>query len=80
MNKDELIKNISRIHTTKLGVERIKRNISVYIDDVVEWCKNTILNKNCIVKKKGKNWYALIDDIIITINANSYTIITVKKK
>lgn len=80
MNKTELISNISNIHTTKLGIVRIKENIDLYNEDVVDWCKNKILDKNSIIKREGKNWYVFIDNIIITINANSYTIITAHKR
>lgn len=74
--KEELFKNIDNIHTTKMGVERIKRNLNLKNIDVVEYCKNKILDKKCIIYKEGKNWYCTIDNIIITINATSYTIIT----
>ncbi|WP_433169511.1 DUF3781 domain-containing protein [Treponema putidum] len=30
--------------------------------------------------RKGKNWYVSIDDIIITVNAYSYTIVTTHKQ
>lgn len=32
------------------------------------------------LSKKRKNWYVSIDNCIITINANSYTIITAHKE
>ena len=70
---------INKLHTTELGIKRIRNNLSLKSEDVVEYCKEKILNKNCIITKKGKNWYCEIDHIIITINANSYTIITAKK-
>ena len=35
--------------------------------------------KNSIIRK-GKNWYVSIDDIIITVNAYSYTIVTTHKQ
>ena len=76
MKKEELLKNIDNIHTTKMGIERIKRNLNLKNIDVVEYCKNKILDKKCIIYKEGKNWYCTIDNIIITINATSYTIIT----
>ena len=71
----ELINNIDKIHTTKLGIERIKKNLNIN-NNVVEYCKNKILNKNCNIHKLGKNYYCEIDNIIITINSYSYTIIT----
>ncbi len=77
MNKEILLSNIDKIHTTKLGIERIKRNLKLDIDDVVLYCKNKILDKNCEIIKQGKNWYCFIDNIKITINSYSYTIITV---
>lgn len=72
---NELLLNINKIHTTDLGVERIKRNLKINTD-VVSYCKNKILDKKCLINKKGKNWYCRIDNIIITINSYSYTIIT----
>lgn len=72
----ELLKNIDKIHTTKLGVERIRRNLSLGDIDVVEFCKEKILDKNCNRCIKGKNWYCEVGKIIITINRYSYTIIT----
>ena len=74
MNK-ELISNVDKIHTTELGVVRIKRNLEIDCD-VVEYCKNKVLDKDCNIYKQGKNWYCEIDNIKITINSYSYTIIT----
>ena len=32
-----------------------------------------------IIERNGKNWYVIIDDSVITVNASSYTIITAHK-
>ena len=81
MNADnELLKNLNKLHTTKLGVERIKRNLSLDIDDVVDWCKAKINSANAVIARKGKNWYVDVDNYILTVNAYSYTIITAHKK
>jgi len=74
-----LIANIDNLHTTKLGAERVRRNLRLDADDVVTWCKQQIQAPNCSALRKGKNWYAYINDCIITINAHSYTIITAHK-
>jgi len=63
-----------------MGVGRIKKNLGLGDIDVVEWCRNRILDKNAIIERNGKNWYVNIDDSIITVNASSYTIITAHKK
>ena len=76
---NELHKNIDKIHTTELGIFRIKRNLELETNDVVNWCKSEILKAKEIIKK-GKNWYIFTNKHIITINANSYTIITAHKK
>jgi hypothetical protein len=75
---DDLLKNINEIHTTPLGIIRIKKNIDLETVDVVNWCKKKIKNADSIVKK-GKNWYVQKENIIITINSTSYTIITATK-
>lgn len=79
LNKDILLSNIDKIHTTEMGIDRIKKNLKLNTNDVVEFCKNKILDKNCNIYKQGKNWYCEIDNIKITINSYSYTIITAHK-
>lgn len=78
--KNELLENLDKVHTTQLGVVRIKRNLSLETEDVVEWCKNKILMPQANIIRNGKNWYINIDKCIITVNAYSYTIITAHKE
>jgi intein-encoded DNA endonuclease-like protein len=75
---NELLENIEKLHTTTLGIIRIKKNLELKTNDVVNWCKNKTKNANKIVRNR-KNWYVYIDNIVITINANSFTIITAHK-
>lgn len=75
---NDLIENIDWLHTTEMGIERIKKNLSIE-DDVVEWCKSKILDNSAVMERKGKNWYVYTDYCIITVNAHSYTIITAHK-
>ena len=72
---NDLIKNINKIHTTELGIIGLKQNLKLETKDVVNWCKKKIIHAENIYKK-GKNWYVSYENIILTINANSYTIIT----
>ncbi|MDE6102397.1 MAG: DUF3781 domain-containing protein [Ruminococcus sp.] len=76
---NDLIKNIDKLHTTELGIERIRNNLSIKTDDVVEYCRKMIMNKNVIIERNGKNWYVIIQGCRITVNAHSYTIITAHK-
>ena len=75
-NKDILIDNIDKIHTTQIGADRIRKNLKIDVDDVTEYCIKKILDKNCRISKNGKNWYCRTGDIQITVNSSSYTIIT----
>ncbi|NLV52275.1 MAG: DUF3781 domain-containing protein [Bacteroidales bacterium] len=75
-----LLDNIDKVHTTEMGMDRIRRNLGLEDVDVVEYCKKKILEINCKIHKQGKNWYCSIDGIIITINSYSYTIITAHLK
>ena len=78
-NGSDLLKNIDKIHTTELGLIRIKRNLKLNTKDIVNWCKMKIKQANNICRK-GKNWYITFDNCILTVNAHSYTIITAHKK
>lgn len=77
--KNELLNNLDKLHTTALGIERIKRNLSLNTDDVVVWCKRKTKNADNIIRK-GKNWYVYVENIVLTINAHSFTIITAHKE
>ena len=77
--RNKLIVNIDKLHTTKTGVDRIKRNLNIDVDDVVNWCANMIMDEKAIIQRIGKNWYIEIYDYKITVNSTSYTIITAHK-
>lgn len=80
MNENHLLYNLDKIHTTEMGKDRIKRNLNLYGENVVEYCIHKIKDGDCKITEKGKNWYAETHDCIITVNAHSYTIITARKK
>ena len=79
-SKEILLSNIDKVHTTEIGIDRIKRNLKINTENVVKYCKEKILDNNCNIYKQGKNWYCEVDNIIITVNSYSYTIITVHTK
>lgn len=79
-SKEILLSNIDKLHTTEMGIDRIKRNLKINTENVVKYCKEKILNNNCNIYKQGKNWYCEVDNIIITVNSYSYTIITAHTK
>lgn len=76
---EELLLNLDKIHTTELGVNRIRKNLSLDVEDVTEWCREKIKRSDASISRKGKNWYIEADGCIITVNAYSYTIITAHK-
>ena len=76
---NELLNNLDKLHITALWIERIKKNLYFDILGVVEWCKQRIIAADDITRT-GKNWYVYSDNCVITINAHSYTIITVHGK
>ena len=75
---NDLLTNINKIHTTPLGMVRIKKNLKLETDDVVNWCKRKTKRAEKFLQN-GKNWYVYSEDNVITINAKSYTIITAHK-
>lgn len=76
----ELLNHLDKLHTTELGVIRIKRNLLLDKEDVVAWCKDKISSTHAIIIRRGKNVYVNVDDIVITVNAHSYTIITAHRE
>lgn len=79
-SKEILLSNIDKLHATEIGIDRIKRNLKINTENVVKYCKEKILDNNCNIYKQGKNWYCEVDNIIITVNSHSYTIITAHTK
>lgn len=81
-NKKILIENAHKIHTTKLGVMRISKNLRVEFGDefsqdkAAEFCVKKIQSPNCHISRRGKNLYCRVDGIEITVNAYSFTVIT----
>ena len=77
----ELLNNLSQLHTTPMGVERIRKNLCLRenISDVVDFCKKLISSSDCSIYRHGKNWYCEKDGLCITVNAYSFTIITAHK-
>ncbi|GHU99345.1 hypothetical protein FACS1894211_04600 [Clostridia bacterium] len=72
---DELTYNLDKLHTTEMGIGRIKRNLRLETDEVIEWCKGAIARADGI-ERRGKNWYVYAGNAVITVNAHSYTVIT----
>lgn len=76
-----ILNNLEKIHTTPLGKNRLIKNLKIDKNiDIIEYIKNLFHSNNCKIYKKGKNFYAEINDLIITINSFSFTIITAHKK
>ena len=77
---NELFANVDLIHTTKLGENRIRKNLDLTSQDVISYCKKIVMNSNTCIIKRGKNYYCILGNIQITIHSSSYTIITAHKK
>ncbi len=78
---EEIQKHIDEIHTTPMGIDRIKQNLGLLCpdSDVVDWCKCLITDPEAFFTLKGKNWYVTSGKAVFTINKYSMTIITAKK-
>lgn len=79
-DKSPLLEALPRLHTTPMGIDRIRRNLALQTDDVVAWCKAKILSPAAAITRNGKNWYITVDGCILTVNAQSLTIITAHKQ
>lgn len=77
--RNELILNINALHTTELSADRIRKNLNLGNENILEYCKKIILDTTCKIYKQGKNYYVEKDSIRITVNSSSFTIITAHK-
>ena len=78
--EEKFLEQLDKLHTTKLGEERIKRNLSLPSEcDAVKFCTELIKSGGKITKR-GKNIYISTDNAVITVNAGSLTIITAHNK
>ena len=75
-DKKILLDNIDKIHTTEMGVDRIKRNLKQIQQMLLSIAKIRCWIKIATYTNKEKNWYCEVENIKITINSYSYTIIT----
>lgn len=77
---DGLRINLDRLHTTALGLKRIRRNLGLGTDiadgDIACWCRRKIEEPGSRLFRRGKNWYVYASDCTMTIHAGSLTIIT----
>ncbi len=81
MDGRELLAALGRLHTTRLGAERIRNNMALDEgDDPVAWCTDRILSRDIAITRKGKNWYVSASDCVITVNAHSLTVITAHRR
>lgn len=78
-NVKPLLSNLDKLHTTEMGLERIQKNLSLEETDIILWCQNFIGNLESKITRKGKNWYIQNKNILLTVNASSYTVITAHK-
>lgn len=73
----ELLENLDKLHTTELGIIRIRKNLGLGDSvDVIAYCKDVISRPDTLIERKGKNFYATSAKEIITINASKLSIIT----
>lgn len=73
---NDLIENIDRLHTTDMGLLRIRQNLGLNTDDIVPIVRDIILSSGARISRRGKNWYIKTSEYIITVNVGTFTIIT----
>lgn len=74
-----LIDNLDRLHTTELGRLRIAKNLGLEPEEVVSWCKSAVEKSESIVRA-GKNYSVKFRDVVVTVNASAFTIITAHRQ
>ena len=57
--QNDLTENIYKIHTTPLGIIRLRKNLGLETGDIEKWCKNKIKNTGAIIKKEKIGMYII---------------------
>ena len=78
-DREELLANLERVHTTPLGMERIRKHLGVSGSNITAWCREQISAPEAVIIRQGKNWYVRVSGCLFTVNASSFTIITAVK-
>jgi hypothetical protein len=76
---NELFANLEKINITESGIQRIKTNLGLNTEDIAKWCKQQIENPETITRT-DKNWNVRGDGFVITIDAQSFTILTARRE
>ncbi len=80
MTGPELAALLENLHTTTMGEERIRRNVSPNSEDIIAWCRARITVPDAVIERRGKNYYITSGGCTLTVNAKSYTVITAHKQ
>jgi hypothetical protein len=75
-----LCSHLEQIHTTRMGEERIRKNLHLQQEDAVAYCKACILDPSAEIVDRGKNDYCTCSHTVITIHSHSFTIITAHRQ
>lgn len=73
---NNILPDLSKLHTTPMGVKRIRRNLGLTNDDVVGLCRRALHSADMQCVRRGKNYYISNSDYVFTVNVASHTIIT----
>lgn len=73
---EQLAGCMEKLHTTELGAQRIRSNLALECDDVVDWCRKELLSEGAVISRRGKNFYVTVNGCEITVNCESGTVIT----
>ena len=75
--REQLLSNLDKINVSEISEQVIRVNLHLDRDDnVVDYCKKKLTNKNCSISKLGSNWFCRIDNIVIPVNIFDYSILT----
>lgn len=80
IEREILLNNLNKIHTTELGYTRIFKATMLQEYESMPYIKEVIKDSKSTIYKKGKNYYIEFENIKIVINASTYCVITIAKK
>lgn len=77
-----LVNNLNKLQLPDLVEEKVRDNIfgwKISTNDIIDWCKNIIINENATIQEDESNYYIKLNNYGTVIRKNDYNIIVIKE-
>ena len=77
-----LVNNLNKLQLPNWVEEKVRDNIfgwKISTNDIIDWCKNIIINENATLQEDESNYYIKLNNYGTVIRKDDYNIIVIKE-